>query len=132
MEGRVTNRNRIAAAERDKGVRDTLQMQRFKFAWRRGSPNIDIRRGSLQSVSYQESLGFAAPTVKLRDGRELRTLSDARALILGVAESRQHRPTWAYAVELFLQAAETGKRADVTDAWAHISRAAYAEGLRAA
>ena len=69
--------------------------------------------------------------IRLHDGRELKTLSDARALILGLAESRQHRPTWAYAVELLLQAAETGKRADVADAWAQISRAAYAEGLRA-
>jgi hypothetical protein len=69
--------------------------------------------------------------IKLRDGRELRTLSDARALILGLAESRQHRPTWAYAVELLLHAAETGKRDDLNDAWAQISRAAYAEGLRA-
>jgi hypothetical protein len=69
--------------------------------------------------------------IKLRDGRELHTLSDARALILGLAESRQHRPTWAYAVELLLQAAETGNHGDVVDAWAQISRAAYAEGLRA-
>ena len=71
-------------------------------------------------------------SIKLRDGRELRTLSDARALVLSLAESRQHRPTWAYAVELLLQAAETGNREDVKDAWAQVSRAAYAEGLRAA
>ena len=69
--------------------------------------------------------------IRLRDGRELLTLSDARALILGLAESRQHRPTWAYAVELLLQAAETGKRADIADAWAQISRAALADGMRA-
>jgi hypothetical protein len=68
--------------------------------------------------------------VRLRDGRELKTLSDARALILGLAESRQHRPTWAYAVELLLQAAETGKRTDIADAWAQISRAVHTEGLR--
>jgi hypothetical protein len=78
-------------------------------------------------VSWERKL---PEPIKLRDGRELRTLSDARTLILGLAGSR-HRPTWAYAVELLLQAAETGKRADVTDAWAQISRAAYAEGLKA-
>jgi hypothetical protein len=52
-------------------------------------------------------------------------------LILGLAESRQHRPTWAYAVELLLQAAETGKPSRVKDAWAQIARAVHAEGFRA-
>ena len=52
--------------------------------------------------------------VRLRDGRELHTLSDARALILGLTESIQHRPCWAYAVGLLIKAAETGKRDDVT------------------
>jgi hypothetical protein len=69
--------------------------------------------------------------IRLRDGRELITLSDARALILGLAESRQHRPTWTYAVELLLQAADTGKPDDLKDAWAQVSRAAHAEGLKA-
>jgi hypothetical protein len=69
--------------------------------------------------------------IRLRDGRELITLSDARALILGLAESRQRRPIWAYAVELLLQAAKTRKQADITGAWAQISRAAYAEGMTA-
>jgi hypothetical protein len=69
--------------------------------------------------------------IRLRDGRELITLSDARALILGLAESRQHRPTWAYAVELLLQAADSGKPADVKDAWAQLSRAAHADGMKA-
>jgi hypothetical protein len=59
------------------------------------------------------------------------TLSDARALILGLAESRQHRPTWAYAVELLLQDAETGKPDDLKDAWAQVCRAAHAEGMKA-
>jgi hypothetical protein len=69
--------------------------------------------------------------VRLKDGRELITLSDARALILGLAESRQARPTWLYAIELLLKAADTGKRADVVDAWAQIARAAHADGLKA-
>jgi hypothetical protein len=68
--------------------------------------------------------------VRLRDGRELITLWDARALILGLAESRQARPTWLYATELILKAAETGKRADVANAWAQIARAAHADGMK--
>jgi hypothetical protein len=58
-------------------------------------------------------------------------MSDVRALILGLAESRQHRPTWAYAVELLLQAAETGKRADIIEAGHQIARAAFADGMKA-
>jgi hypothetical protein len=59
------------------------------------------------------------------------TLSDARALILGLAESRQARPTWLYATELLLQAAETGKRADLIDAGHQLARAAHADGILA-
>jgi hypothetical protein len=51
--------------------------------------------------------------------------------MLGLAESRQHRPTWAYAVELLLETAETGKRGDIADAWAQISPAAFADGMKA-
>ena len=51
--------------------------------------------------------------IKLRDDRELATLSDARSLILDLTESRQARPTWLYATESILRAAETGKRADL-------------------
>jgi len=45
--------------------------------------------------------------VRLRYGRELITLSDARALILGLAESRQ-APDLALATELLLQAMVLG------------------------
>jgi hypothetical protein len=69
--------------------------------------------------------------VRLIDGRELITLSDARALILDLAESRQARPTWLDAVELLWKAAESGKRADITDAWAQIAPAAQADGVKA-
>jgi hypothetical protein len=78
-------------------------------------------------VSWERKL---PEPIRLRDGRELKTLSDARALILGLAESRQHRPTWAYAVELLLQAADTGKPDHVKDAWAQVARAAKADGFR--
>jgi hypothetical protein len=43
-------------------------------------------------------------------------LSDGRSLILSLAESRQAHPTWFYAAELILNAAKTGKRADLIDA----------------
>jgi hypothetical protein len=71
---------------------------------------------------------FPTP-IRLHDGRELRTLSDARALILGLTESIQHRPTFVYGVELLLKAAETGKRDDVADAGHQVARAAKAAGF---
>jgi ATP-dependent DNA ligase len=42
----------------------------------------------------------------------LRTLSDVPALILRFPETISHSPKWAYAVELLLKGAETGKRAN--------------------
>jgi hypothetical protein len=69
--------------------------------------------------------------IKLRDGRELATLSDARSLILDLTESRRARPTWLYATELILRAAETGKRADLAEARRQIARAASADGILA-
>jgi len=54
-----------------------------------------------------------------------------RYAILGRAVSRQHRPSWAYAVELLLQAAETGKRADLIDPGHQLARAAHADGILA-
>jgi hypothetical protein len=66
--------------------------------------------------------------IKLRDGRELRTLSDVRALILRLPETISHNPKWAYATELLLKAAETGKRADVVDAGHQARRPAKADG----
>ena len=69
--------------------------------------------------------------IKLRDGRELATLSDARSLILDLTKSRRARPTWLYATELILRAAETGKRADLAEARRQIARAASADGILA-
>jgi hypothetical protein len=53
------------------------------------------------------------------------------SLIFGLGESRQARPTWAYAAELILKAAETGKRADLIDAGHQLARAAHADGILA-
>jgi hypothetical protein len=68
--------------------------------------------------------------IDLRDGRELRTLSDVRAFVLGLNERIAHKPTWAYAVELLLTAAETGKRPMVIDVRHQVARAAKADGFR--
>lgn len=69
--------------------------------------------------------------IKLWDGRELRTLSDVRALILRLPETISHNPKWAYAAELLLKAAETGKRDDVLDAGHQAARAAKADNYMA-
>ena len=69
--------------------------------------------------------------VKLRDGRELRTLRDAGDLISRLSETIQHRPTWVYAAELLMQAVESGKRADVEEAWRQVNRAALNDGMKA-
>jgi hypothetical protein len=50
--------------------------------------------------------------IKLRDGRELRTLKDAGALVLRLPEMIQHAPKWVYAAELLMEAARTGKKAE--------------------
>jgi hypothetical protein len=49
-------------------------------------------------------------------------------LILRLPEAISHNPKWAYATELLLKAAETGKRADVVDAGHQARRPAKADG----
>lgn len=65
--------------------------------------------------------------IKLRDGRELRTLKDAGALALRLPEMIRHAPKWVYAVELLMEAARTGKKADIVEAWHQVCRAAKAD-----
>jgi hypothetical protein len=36
----------------------------------------------------------------------------------------RHAPKWVYAVELLMEAARTGKRADIVEAWHQLWRAA--------
>jgi hypothetical protein len=64
----------------------------------------------------------------LKDGRKIVTLDDARAFMLKLSERTQLRPTWQYAAELVLKAAESN-RAGVKDAWAQLRRALVAEGM---
>jgi hypothetical protein len=58
------------------------------------------------------------------------SLDDARVFMLGLSERTQLRPTWQYAGELVLKAAEDN-RAGVKNAWAHLRRALIGEGLAA-
>jgi hypothetical protein len=49
----------------------------------------------------------------LKDGTRLETLSDVRALFLDRFATVTHSAPLAYAGELLLKAAQTGKRADI-------------------
>jgi hypothetical protein len=65
----------------------------------------------------------------LRDGHELRTLGDARALILALPEDRRHQRHWEY-VEEMLTAAIQGRGAFVIGAFnAQLKRALKTDGL---
>jgi hypothetical protein len=70
---------------------------------------------------------FGEP-IRLKGGRELTTLADARSLILGM-ESWARGSRWEYAMELLLKAAQTGKNGDVEAAWDQVGRALFTEGL---
>jgi hypothetical protein len=65
--------------------------------------------------------------IKLKDGRKIATLGQARELMLALPERHQSRPFWQYAAELLIEAAE--HNGDVDDAAAQLSRALAAEGL---
>jgi hypothetical protein len=67
------------------------------------------------------------PPVVLKDGRELKTLSDAREMILGLVEGQQRAPHWQHAAELLLYAAENEKEA-IDDVRAQLMRALYRDG----
>jgi hypothetical protein len=61
----------------------------------------------------------------------LRTLTDAGALVLRLPETIQHSSKWAYAAEQLMQAARTGKKADIVDAWHQVGRAAKTDNFLA-
>jgi hypothetical protein len=67
-------------------------------------------------------------TIVLRDGRELKTLSDARALILALPKDQQGNPYWEYASEL-LTAAAQGDRQYMKGCVDHLKRVLRADGL---
>jgi hypothetical protein len=61
--------------------------------------------------------------IKLKDGRKIATLGQARELMLALPERHQSRPFWQYAAQLLIEAAERGDRASVDHAAAQLSRA---------
>ena len=86
---------------------------------------LDAPFGEGLSMSWEKKFG---EPIRLKTGRELKTLPDARAQILRM-EGWVRGSRWEYAIELLLKAAETGRKADVQDAWAQVARALFAEGL---
>jgi hypothetical protein len=82
------------------------------------------------SVNVSWSKKLPEP-VRLKSGRELRTLKDAGEMVLRLPEMIRHSPKWAYAAELLLQAARTGKKADIVDAWHQVCRAAKTDNYLA-
>jgi hypothetical protein len=67
--------------------------------------------------------------IKLKDGRRIATLGQARELMLALPVRHRIRPFWQYAAELLIEAAERGNRASLDDAASQLSRALAAQGL---
>jgi hypothetical protein len=68
-------------------------------------------------------------TFYLNDGRSVATLAHARDLLLALPAPRQDDHHWVLAGGLLLQGAYRGRRNNVADVHAEISRALKAEGL---
>jgi hypothetical protein len=65
--------------------------------------------------------------VKLKNGRTIETLGDARDLIRSLPQFRRRNSEWQFALELLARASEATSLAD--DALAQLLRALKAEGL---
>ena len=70
------------------------------------------------------------PPHRGQDGRpgELKTLTDARALIQSLPESRRQQPAWQHAAMLLLRAAGSRAPQDITHVTAQLYRALLSEG----
>jgi hypothetical protein len=66
-------------------------------------------------------------SIVLKDGRELKTLADARALILALPEGHQADSLWGHAAELLTAAAQS-KPTFVNQFSVQLKRALKAEG----
>jgi hypothetical protein len=71
---------------------------------------------------------FNAP-IFLRDGRKIKTLGDARSLVLSLVPRQQSQPSWQFAAELLLVAAGRDDANSTMDARAQLRRALIVEGL---
>jgi hypothetical protein len=71
-----------------------------------------------------------ARRIVVKHGRpgELKTLSDARALIQSLPERRRQQPAWQRAAELLLTAAGSRAPQDITRVTAQLYRALASEG----
>jgi hypothetical protein len=65
--------------------------------------------------------------IKLKDGRTLATLGEAREMMLSVPPLHRRGPVWRYAAEVLNEAA--ADRASIEDVEDQLTRALQAEGL---
>lgn len=77
-------------------------------------------------MPWSDPLAFP---IKLRDGRELRTLGEAAELILRLSETIQGHPWVEYAAQLLMRAAENGDAPTIEDATWQVHRALKREGM---
>jgi uncharacterized protein HemY len=67
--------------------------------------------------------------IVLKDGRTIRSLEEARSLMLTLPQLHQQNAHWQYASELLISAADRNEKYSTMDARAQLSRALTAEGL---
>jgi len=67
--------------------------------------------------------------ITLKDGRVIRTLADARTLLLALNESRRRHPWNQYAAELLLKAADSGMKDDIMEAEHQMRRVLARQGM---
>jgi hypothetical protein len=67
----------------------------------------------------------------LGDGRAIKTLADARAVILSLPEHQQRRPYWEYAGQLLMDAVESDEPAAMDEAYRQLVRALSADRMMA-
>jgi hypothetical protein len=75
------------------------------------------------------ALRFSGP-VRLRDGRSIATLSQARDLISSLSEAQQERPFWVYTARLLMAAAEGSESTRLAYAEAQLHRAVTDENMQ--
>ena len=89
-----------------------------------------IHQRHLERTRNELEKGAAAADQAEKDGRELRTLSDAGELILRLPEIVQGSLKWD-ATELLMQAPKSGKKDHIADACTQLMRAAMTDGYAA-
>ena len=85
------------------------------------------KRPQLQMSDW--ALKFSGP-VRLRDGRSIATLSQARDLISSLSEAQQERPFWVYTARLLMAAAEGSESSILAYAEDQLHRAVTDENMQ--